>query len=107
MNSLQDLIKRLSNIGQVTEAKEKCPECGKVHEGECDKEILLDKDKVDESKKKKPDADKDGIPDWVKGEKVKEEKVKESSGDGDSIGALPKQTSPEQPYEVPFGSNTN
>ena len=72
MNSLQDLIKRLSNIGQVTEAKEKCPECGKVHEGECDKEILLDKDKVDESKKKKPDEDGDGIPDWVKGEKVKE-----------------------------------
>ena len=48
MNSLQDLIKRLSNIGQVTEAEEKCSECGKVHEGECDKELLLDKDKVDE-----------------------------------------------------------
>ena len=102
MNSLQDLIKRLSNIGQVTEAKEKCSEFGKNHEGDCDKEILLDKDKVDESKKKKPDEDGDGIPDWVKGEKVKE-----GSGDGDSIGALPKQTSPEQPYEVPFGSNTN
>jgi len=74
MNSLQDLIKRLSNIGQVTEAKEKCPECGKVHEGECDKELLLDKDKVDESKKKKPDADKDGIPDWADKD---EEKVDE------------------------------
>jgi hypothetical protein len=83
MNSLQDLIKRLSNIGQVTEAKEKCPECGKVHEGECDKEILLDKDKVDESKKKKPDADKDGIPDWADKD---EEKVDESVAQGyDSV----------------------
>ena len=36
-----------------------------------------------------------------------EEELDEGSGDGDSIGALPKQTSPEQPYEVPFGSNTN
>ena len=77
MNSLQDLIKRLSNIGQVTEAEEKCSECGKVHEGDCDKEILLDKDKVDESKKKKPDADKDGIPDWADKD---EEKVDEGLG---------------------------
>jgi len=77
MNSLQDLIKRLSNIGQVTEAEEKCSECGKVHEGECDKELLLDKDKVDESKKKKPDADKDGIPDWADKD---EEKVDEGLG---------------------------
>jgi len=107
MNSLQDLIKRLSNIGQVTEAEEKCSECGKVHEGDCDskdstKEILLDKDKVDESKKKKPDEDGDGIPDWVKGEKVKEGTLKENA-----IGDLPKQTSPEQPYEVPFGTSTD
>jgi len=102
MNSLQDLIKRLSNIGQVTEAEEKCSECGKVHEGECDKELLLDKDKVDESKKKKPDEDGDGIPDWVKGEKVKEGTLKENA-----IGDLPKQTSPEHPYEVPYGTSTD
>ena len=51
MNSLQDLMKRLSSIGQVTEAEEKCSECG-CTPCECD-----DKDKVDEAKK--PDADKD------------------------------------------------
>jgi len=28
-------------------------------------------------------------------------------GDGEGIGALPKQTSPEQPYQVPFGTDTN
>jgi hypothetical protein len=27
-------------------------------------------------------------------------------GDGEGIGALPKQTSPEQPYQVPFGTDT-
>ena len=50
MNSLQNLIQRLSAIGQVTEAEEKCSKCGKVHKGECDA-----KDKVDEAAK--PDAD--------------------------------------------------
>ena len=30
-----------------------------------------------------------------------------NEGDGDAIGDLPKQTSPEQPYQVPFGANTN
>ena len=33
------------------------------------------------------------------------EEMKE--GDGEGIGALPKQTSPEQPYQVPFGTDTN
>lgn len=49
MNSLYDLMKRLSSIGQVTEAEEKCSECG-CTPCECD-----DKDKVDEAAK--PDAD--------------------------------------------------
>ena len=75
MNSLTDLIKRLSSIGQVTEAEEKCPECGKVHEGDC---------AVEESKK--PDADKDGIPDWADKD---EEKVEE--GAMDSLKALGKK----------------
>jgi hypothetical protein len=51
MNSLQNLIQRLTAIGQVTEAEEKCSKCG-CTPCECD-----DKDKVDEAKK--PDADKD------------------------------------------------
>lgn len=78
MNSLQDLIKRLSSIGQVTEAEEKCSECG-CTPCECD-----DKDKVDEAKK--PDADKDGIPDWADKD---EEKVDE--GAMDSLKALGKK----------------
>ena len=55
MNNLQDLIKRLSAIGQVTEAEEKCSECG-CTPCECD-----DKEKVEEGKKPDfLDADKDG-----------------------------------------------
>jgi hypothetical protein len=92
MNSLQDLIKRLTAIGQVNEeAEEKCPDCGKVHEGDCaveeskkpdaDKDGIpdwadKDEEKVDEAKK--PDADKDGIPDWAD-EDNKEKEVKESA----------------------------
>lgn len=65
---LSRLMSRLAAIGgmqgAVTEAEEeKCSECGKVHEGEC---------AVEESKK--PDADKDGIPDWADKD---EEKVDE------------------------------
>jgi len=30
-----------------------------------------------------------------------------NEGDGGAIGDLPKQTSPEQPYQVPFGADTN
>jgi hypothetical protein len=68
MNSLQNLIQRLTAIGQVNEeAEEKCPDCGKVHEGDC---------AVEESKK--PDADKDGIPDWADKD---EEKVDEGAMD--------------------------
>jgi hypothetical protein len=76
MNNLQDLIKRLSAIGQVTEAEEKCSECG-CTPCECD-----DKDKVDEAKK--PDADKDGVPDWADkkpGKDDNEEKVDEGAMD--------------------------
>ena len=70
-----DLVRLLSKLnaigglqGAVNEAEgDKCPECGKVHEGEC---------AVEESKK--PDADKDGIPDWADKKDDKEE-VDESS----------------------------
>ena len=71
MNSLQNLIQRLSAIGQVNEeAEEKCSKCD-CAPCECD-----DKDKVDEAKK--PDADKDGIPDWADKD---EEKVDEGTMD--------------------------
>ena len=77
MNSLQNLIQRLSNIGQVTEAEEKCPDCG-CTPCECDEE------KVDESKK--PDADKDGIPDWAdKDDKEKVEEAKKPDDDNDGV----------------------
>jgi hypothetical protein len=66
---LSRLMSRLAAIGgmqgAVTEAEEKCTDCGKVHEGDC---------AVEEAKK--PDADNDGIPDWA--DKDKEEKVDES-----------------------------
>jgi hypothetical protein len=66
---LSRLMSRLAAIGgmqgSVTEAEEKCKDCGKVHEGDC---------AVEEAKK--PDADKDGIPDWA--DKDKEEKVDEA-----------------------------
>jgi hypothetical protein len=76
MNSLQNLIQRLSAIGQVTEAEEKCSKCG-CTPCECD-----DKDKVEEAKK--PDADKDGIPDWAdKDDKDKVEEAKKPDADGD------------------------
>ena len=78
MNSLQNLIQRLTAIGQVTEAEEKCSKCG-CTPCECD-----DKDKVDEAKK--PDADKDGIPDWADKD---EEKVDE--GAMDSLKAMGKK----------------
>jgi hypothetical protein len=55
MNSLQNLIQRLSAIGQVNEEEAK-----------------------------KPDADKDGIPDWAdKDDKEKVEEAKKSDADGD------------------------
>ena len=73
MNSLQNLIQRLSNIGQVTEAEEKCPDCG-CTPCECDEE------KVDESKK--PDDDNDGVPNWADKKPGKDDnEVKESALD--------------------------
>jgi len=81
MNSLQNLIQRLSAIGQVTEAEEKCSKCG-CTPCECD-----DKEKVEEAKK--PDDDNDGVPNWAdkkKGEddneKVDEAKKPDADGDG-------------------------
>jgi len=79
MNSLYDLMKRLSSIGQVTEAEEKCSDCG-CTPCECD-----DK-KVDESKK--PDADGDGIPDWAD---KKDDKEEVDEGAMDSLKALGKK----------------
>jgi hypothetical protein len=76
MNSLQDLIKRLSSIGQVNEAEEKCSECN-CAPCECE-----DKEKVEEAKK--PDADGDGVPDWADkkpGKDDNEEKVDEGAMD--------------------------
>jgi hypothetical protein len=84
MNNLQDLIKRLSAIGQVTEAEEKCSECG-CTPCECD-----DKEKVEEAKK--PDDDNDGVPNWADkkpGKDDNEEKVEE--GAMDSLKALGKK----------------
>ena len=70
MNSLADLLKRLNHISEA--ADEKCPECGHTP-CECD-----DKEKVEEGKKKKPDADGDGIPDWADEDNNKKE-VKETA----------------------------
>ena len=71
MNSLQNLIQRLTAIGQVNEeAEEKCSKCG-CTPCECD-----DKEKVEEAKK--PDDDNDGIPDWADKD---EEKVDEGAMD--------------------------
>jgi hypothetical protein len=80
MNSLQNLIQRLTAIGQVTEAEEKCSKCG-CTPCECD-----DKEKVEEGKGKKPDfldADNDGNKKEPMSDALddKEEKVKESALD--------------------------
>jgi len=75
MNSLQNLIQRLSAIGQVTEAEEKCSKCG-CTPCECD-----DKDKVEEGKKPDfLDADNDGNKKETMSDalKDKEEKVDEA-----------------------------
>lgn len=61
----EDIMKVMRGLHAIQEAEDdKCPECGKSHEGDC---------AVEESKK--PDADKDGIPDWA--DKDDEEKVEE------------------------------
>lgn len=79
MNSLQDLIKRLSAIGQVNEAEEKCSECG-CTPCECD-----DKEKVEEGKKPDfIDADNDGNKKEPMSDALKdkeEEKVDEGAMD--------------------------
>jgi hypothetical protein len=60
----EDIMKVMRGLQAIQEAEDdKCPECGKSHEGDC---------AVEESKK--PDADKDGIPDWADKD---EEKVEE------------------------------
>ena len=76
---LSRLMSRLAAIGgmqgSVTEAEEKCKECGKVHEGDCDAE------KVEEGKKPDfIDADNDGNKKETMSDALddKEEKVKES-----------------------------
>lgn len=75
---LARLMSKLAAIGgmqgSVTEAEEKCSECGKVHEGDC---------AVEEAKK--PDADKDGIPDWADKDKEKVEEAKKPDDDGDGV----------------------
>lgn len=83
MNNLQDLIKRLSAIGQVTEAEEKCSECG-CTPCECD-----DKEKVDEAKK--PDADKDGVPDWADKKPGEDDNEKVDEGAMDKLKSLGKK----------------
>lgn len=61
----EDIMNVLKGLQAIQEGEDdKCPDCGKTHEGEC---------AVEESKK--PDADKDGIPDWA--DKDDEEKVEE------------------------------
>ena len=65
----EDIVNVLKGLQAIQEGEGKCPECGKVHEGEC---------AVEESKK--PDADKDGIPDWADKDEDKEE-VKEAEGE--------------------------
>jgi hypothetical protein len=83
MNNLQDLIKRLSAIGQVTEAEEKCSECG-CTPCECE-----DKEKVEEAKK--PDADKDGVPDWADKKPGKDDKEEVDEGAMDKLKQLGKK----------------
>jgi hypothetical protein len=83
MNSLQNLIQRLSAIGQVTEAEEKCSKCG-CTPCECD-----DKDKVEEGKKPDfLDADNDGnkketMSDALKDKEEKVDEAKKPNADED------------------------
>ena len=86
MNSLQDLIKRLSAIGQVNEAEEKCSECG-CTPCECD-----DKDKVEEGKKPDfLDADKDGDKKEPMSDALKDKEEKVDEGAMDKLKQLGKQ----------------
>jgi hypothetical protein len=83
---LSRLMSRLAAIGgmqgAVTEAEEKCPECGKVHEGDCDTE------KVEEAKK--TDDKKDGPhgkPAWLIA-KEKEAEAKEEVKEDTTLAVL-------------------
>lgn len=86
MNSLQNLIQRLSAIGQVTEAEEKCSKCG-CTPCECD-----DKDKVEEGKKPDfLDADNDGNKKEPMSDALKDEEEKVDEGAMDSLKAMGKK----------------
>jgi len=86
MNNLQDLIKRLSAIGQVTEAEEKCSECG-CTPCECD-----DKEKVEEGKKPDfLDADKDGNKKEPMSDALKDKEEKVDEGAMDKLKQLGKK----------------
>ena len=86
MNSLQDLIKRLSAIGQVNEAEEKCSECG-CTPCECD-----DKEKVEEGKKPDfIDADNDGNKKEPMSDALKDKEEKVDEGALDKLKAFGKK----------------
>ena len=82
MNSLQNLIQRLSAIGQVNEEEAKKPDDDNdgVPNWADKKPGADDNEKVDEAKK--PDDDNDGVPNWADkkpGADDNEEEVKESA----------------------------
>jgi hypothetical protein len=86
MNSLYDLMKRLSSIGQVTEAEEKCSECG-CTPCECD-----DKDKVEEGKKPDfLDADNDGNKKETMSDALKDKEEKVDEGAMDALKSIGKK----------------
>ena len=72
---LFNILQKLQAIGQISEAEEKCNECGEIHEGSCSKSKMKE-EQVEEAKK--PDADGDGVPDWADDDN---EKVEEGVGD--------------------------
>lgn len=110
MNILS-ILHRLQAIGQVSEATDKCSDCGQVHEGACSKSAMKEADveegnefsgalqaakaagqeefevggkKYKVNEEKKPDDDNDGVPDWADkkpGEDDNEEKVDEGMMD--------------------------
>lgn len=87
MNSLQNLIQRLSAIGQVNEeAEEKCSKCG-CTPCECD-----DKEKVEEAKKPDfLDADNDGNKKEPMSDALKDAEEKVDEGVMDTLKAMGKK----------------
>jgi len=87
MNSLQNLIQRLTAIGQVNEeAKEKCSKCD-CSPCECD-----DKDKVEEGKKPDfIDADNDGNKKEPMSDALKDKEEKVDEGAMDTLKAMGKK----------------